>query len=58
MNLDFRAEFFNAWNHAQFYMDGGGNSHMQDRNLGTNFAKVNKTVNNPRVVQFALKLTF
>jgi hypothetical protein len=58
MNLDFRAEFFNAWNHAQFYMDGGGNSHMQDINLGTNFAKVNKTVNNPRVVQFALKLTF
>jgi hypothetical protein len=39
-------------------MDGGGNSHMQDINLGTNFAKVNKTVNNPRVVQFALKLTF
>jgi hypothetical protein len=58
MNLDFRAEFFNAWNHAQFYMDGGGNSHMQDINIGTNFAKVNKTVNNPRVVQFALKLTF
>jgi hypothetical protein len=58
MNLDFRAEFFNAWNHAQFYMDGGGNSHMQDINLGTNLAKVNKTVNNPRVVQFALKLTF
>jgi len=58
MKLDFRAEFFNAWNHAQFYMDGGGNSHMQDINLVTNFAKVNKTVNNPRVVQFALKLTF
>jgi hypothetical protein len=58
MKLDFRTEFFNAWNHAQFYMDGGGNSHMQDINLGTNFAKVNKTVNNPRVLQFALKLTF
>jgi len=58
MKLDFRTEFFNAWNHAQFYMDGGGNSHMQDINLVTNFAKVNKTVNNPRVLQFALKLTF
>jgi len=34
---------------------GGGNSHMQDINLVTNFAKVNKTVNNPRVVQFAAK---
>jgi hypothetical protein len=58
MKLDFRAEFFNDWNHAQFFLDGGGNSHMQDVNLGSNFAKVNKTVNNPRVAQFALKLTF
>jgi hypothetical protein len=31
---------------------------MQQLNIGTNFAKVNKTVNNPRVLQFALKLMF
>ena len=58
MRLDFRAEFFNAWNHAQFFLDGGGNNHMQQLNVGSNFAKVNKTVNNPRVLQFALKLNF
>jgi hypothetical protein len=58
MRLDFRAEFFNAWNHAQFFLNGGGNSHMQDVSLGSRFAKINQTVNNPRVLQFALKLTF
>jgi hypothetical protein len=58
MRLDFRAEFFNAWNHAQFFLNGGGNSHMQDLNIASHFAKVNQTVNNPRVVQLALKLTF
>ncbi len=58
IKLDFRTEFFNAWNHAQFFMDGGGNNHMQQLNIANNFAKVNKTVNNPRVLQFALKLTF
>jgi hypothetical protein len=58
MNLDFRAEFFNVWNHPQFFLNGGGNHHMQDINIASNFDKVNKTVNNPRVVQFALKLTF
>jgi hypothetical protein len=58
MRLDFRAEFFNTWNHAQYFLDGGGNNHMQQLNLLSNFAKVNKTVNNPRVLQFALKLMF
>jgi hypothetical protein len=58
IRLDFRAEFFNAWNHAQFFLNGGGNSHMQDLNLASHFAKVNQTVNNPRVIQFALKLMF
>jgi hypothetical protein len=58
MRLDFRAEIFNTWNHAQFFLDGGGNSHMQQLNIGSNFAKVNKTVGDPRVVQFALKLMF
>jgi hypothetical protein len=58
VRLDFRAEFFNAWNHAQFFLNGGGNSHMQDLNLASHFAKVNQTVNNPRVIQFALKLMF
>jgi Carboxypeptidase regulatory-like domain/TonB-dependent Receptor Plug Domain len=57
MKLDFRAEFFNAWNHAQFYLQGGS-SQMQDVNALSSFGKVNGTVNNPRVMQFALKLMF
>jgi hypothetical protein len=57
MNLDFRAEFFNAWNHAQFYLPGGG-SQMQDVNATSSFGVISGTVNNPRVIQLALKLTF
>ena len=51
MGLNFRAEFFNLFNHAQFGMP------VNDINaLG--FGSVNSTVNNPRLVQFGLKLTF
>ncbi len=57
MRLDFRAEFFNAWNHSQFYLQGGA-SQMQDIEAQTSFGVVNGTVNNPRVIQFALKLNF
>jgi hypothetical protein len=57
MRLDFRAEFFNAFNHAQFYLSGGS-SGMQDVNAGSSFGVINGTVNNPRVIQFALKLVF
>ncbi len=57
MRLDFRAEFFNFFNHAQFYLPGGS-SGMQDVNATSSFAVVSDTVNNPRVIQFALKLNF
>jgi len=57
MRLDFRAEFFNVWNHAQFYLQGGA-SQMQDIQALSSFGVVNGTVNNPRVIQFALKLNF
>jgi hypothetical protein len=57
MRLDFRAEFFNAFNHPQYYLQGGS-SGMQDVNALSSFGAVNGTVNNPRVVQLALKLTF
>ncbi len=49
--LDFRSEFFNLFNHAQFGNPGG------DINSST-FGVVNTTVGNPRVIQFALKLVF
>ncbi len=51
--LDFRAEFFNLFNHAQFFMPNA------DVDAGVNsFGKINQTVNNPRLIQFALKLHF
>ncbi|PYV54266.1 MAG: hypothetical protein DMG91_15080, partial [Acidobacteria bacterium] len=57
MRLDFRAEFFNLFNHPQFYLPGGS-SGMQDVNALSSFGVISGTVNNPRVIQFALKLNF
>jgi hypothetical protein len=51
MGLNFRAEFFNLFNHAQFGMP------VNDLNA-SGFGAVNSTVNNPRLVQLALKLAF
>lgn len=52
MGLDFRGEFFNLFNHAQFGLPGA------DVNSPSTFGRINYTVNNPRVVQFGLKFTF
>jgi hypothetical protein len=51
MDLNFRTEFFNLFNHAQF------GTPIADFNA-PGFGSVDSTVNNPRLVQFALKLTF
>jgi hypothetical protein len=51
MKLQFRSEFFNLFNHAQFGTPGG------DIN-SSSFGVINTTVNNPRVIQLALKLLF
>jgi len=51
MGLNFRAEFFNLFNHAQFGLP------INDINA-QGFGAVNSTVNNPRLVQFGLKLSF
>ncbi len=52
MGLNFRAEFFNLFNHPQY------GSPIADINEGSLFGSVNSTVNNPRLVQLALKLSF
>ena len=51
-DLDFRAEFFNLFNHAQFGLPGS------DVDSATNFGVITSTVNNPRLIQFAVKLRF
>ncbi|HLK22711.1 MAG TPA: hypothetical protein VKT81_27385, partial [Bryobacteraceae bacterium] len=57
MQVDFRTEFFNLFNHAQFGAPGG-NGYGADFAAPSTFTVVNYTVNNPRLVQFALKLAF
>jgi len=51
MGLNFRAEFFNLFNHAQFGLPVNVVG-------GTGFGQVTSTVNNPRLMQLGLKLTF
>jgi hypothetical protein len=51
MGLNFRAEFFNLFNHPEFGMP------IPDINQA-GFGAVNSTVNNPRLIQLALKLSF
>jgi hypothetical protein len=58
MGLQFRAEFFNLFNHPEFYLGGSGGSGEQDINASSTFGVINNTVNNARLIQFALKLRF
>jgi hypothetical protein len=50
-NTEFRAEFYNAWNHTQFANPDGNFS-------DTTFGQIQKTREDPRVIQFALKFLF
>ena len=58
MQLDFRAEFFNLFNHPQFGMTGDSSTGMQNLDTLSSFARINQTVHDPRVIQFAVKLRF
>ncbi len=51
LGLNFRAEFFNLFNHPEY------GSPVADINA-SGFGSVNSTVNNPRLIQLALKLSF
>jgi Carboxypeptidase regulatory-like domain len=70
MGLNFRAEFFNLFNHAQFASPNSTGS-LATPDFGAcglsasgacttpnGFGSIGATVNNPRLVQFGLKLTF
>jgi hypothetical protein len=50
--MEFRADVFNVWNHAQFYSVDGDVS-----NTGSTFGQV-QHVHDPRLVQFSLKFRF
>jgi hypothetical protein len=52
VQMEFRGDIFNVWNHAQFYSVDGNIS-----NLGSTFGQV-QHVHDPRLVQLALKLRF
>jgi carboxypeptidase family protein len=58
MGLQFRAEFFNLFNHPQFFMTGISDTGEQDIATPSTFGVINQTVNNPRLIQFGLKLNF
>lgn len=51
-NVEFRGEFFNLFNHAQFAEPGA------DINAPATFGVINNTVGTPRVIQFGLKAAF
>jgi hypothetical protein len=58
MGLNFRAEFFNLFNHPQFATpNAAGGLGIPDINA-PGFGAINSIVNGPRLVQFGLKLTF
>jgi hypothetical protein len=60
IGLNFRAEFFNLFNHPQYgspIADINFNSPAAGK-VSPFFGSVNSTVNNPRLMQLALKLTF
>ena len=58
MKLQFRAEFFNLFNHPQFFIGGLTGVGLQDINSPSTFGVLNQQVNNPRLIQFALRLNF
>lgn len=58
-DLEFRAELFNLFNHPQLYLPGNPSiNNLQDVDSPSTFGTVTQIVNNPRLIQFALRLRF
>jgi len=60
-SLDFRAEFFNVWNHPVFQSPqaaGGSFGNYGIVDISTGDTSILATANRPRIIQFALKLNF
>jgi hypothetical protein len=60
-SLEFRAEFFNNWNHAAFQSpqaQGGSLGNYGIVDLAGGDSSILATANRPRIIQFALKLNF
>lgn len=55
-NTEFRAEFYNTWNHTQFANPDGNFSDLPPP--GGTFGVITKTREGPRVIQFGLKVLF
>jgi hypothetical protein len=58
MSLQFRAEFFNLFNHPHYFLPGIGDIGEQDVSTKSSFGVISQTLNDSRVAQFALKLKF
>jgi hypothetical protein len=57
-NVEFRAEFFNIFNHAQFNNPGANAPGWSSTNIASaNFGLISST-GNPRLIQFAMKVNF
>jgi hypothetical protein len=54
MNLEFRTEFFNLFNRVQF----GKPNQVDTTASNSTFGIISTQQNNPRLIQFALRLRF
>jgi hypothetical protein len=60
-SIDFRAEFFNVFNHASFQSPQAGGGSFGNYGLvdvSTGDSSTNATVGSPRIIQFGLKFNF
>ena len=58
MNLQFRAEFFNIFNHANFGLPAATVFSSAAGVVNSQAGKITTIVGTPRQIQLALKLTF